>query len=180
MIGSTPSRVVRWRGLPTLWILLAGAPQLFAQGSVSNGEALFAGRVHFRNGAPACASCHRVAGSAFPGGGTMGPDLTREYTKLGPQGLDAVLQTLYFPAMNALFGTRPLTPEEQQDVRAYLESVTRNRGPDLTAELAAVAAGGFLVLLAITWRKGRGRVRSVRRALMGRAAGERRWAGSRT
>ncbi len=101
----------------------------------------------------------------------MGPDLTTAYAKLGPQGMQATLETLYFPAMNPLFNTRPLTPEEQQDLTTFFQAVGRNRGQDRTAELAAIAAAGFLVLLAVTWWKGRGRVRSVRRALLARASG---------
>src|SRR5690242_13461457 len=93
---------------------LLGAPA--GDPAASSGEALFTGRTPLANGGPACASCHAATGIGFPGGGSMGPDLTSEMSKLGPRGLHYALQTLYFPAMNALFLHRPLTPSEQDDL----------------------------------------------------------------
>ncbi|MGE5644938.1 MAG: hypothetical protein ACM336_04015 [Acidobacteriota bacterium] len=104
----------------------------------------------------------------------MGPDLTHEYSKLGPAALQATLGTLYFPAMNALFSTRPLTPREQQDLTAFFQSADRNPVENVTSGLGIIGAIGFAVLLGITWVKGRGRVRSVRRALLERAGAARR------
>lgn len=157
-----------------LAVLLAGAPELYAQGSATRGEALFTGQTRFQNGGPACGSCHSTSGLSFPQGGTMGPDLTHEYSKLGPAAMQATLETLYFPAMNALFAPRPLTPEEQQDLIAFFQSVDRNQVGNLTAGLGLIALIGFFILLGITWIKGRGRIRSVRRALLERAGAVRR------
>lgn len=158
-----------------LVLLAAGAAaEALAQGSAGNGEALFTGQTRFQNGGPACASCHTVAGLPFPKGGNMGPDLTHEYSKLGPAALQATLGTLYFPAMNALFSTRPLTPREQQDLTAFFQSADRNPVENVTSGLGIIGAIGFAVLLGITWVKGRGRVRSVRRALLERAGAARR------
>jgi hypothetical protein len=104
----------------------------------------------------------------------MGPDLTHEYSKLGPTAMQATLETLYFPAMNALFSPRPLTSDEQQDLAAFFQNVDRNRVENLTAGLGLIALLGFAILLGITWIKGRGRIHSVRHALLERAgAGER-------
>ena len=72
-------------------------------GSASAGRTLFLGTVRFKNGGPACSACHSVASLPFPRGGTMGPDLTKAYSKLGPQGLNSALETLFFPAMTPLF-----------------------------------------------------------------------------
>ncbi len=104
----------------------------------------------------------------------MGPDLTHEYSKLGPTAMQATLETLYFPAMNALFSPRPLTPEEQQDLTAFFQSADRNRAENLTGGLGVIGVIGFAVLLGITWIKGRGRIHSVRRALLERAGAGRR------
>ena len=60
--------------------------------SVAAGRALFLGTVRFQNGGPACSACHSVAGLAFAAGGTMGPDLTRVYSKMGPEGLAAPVE----------------------------------------------------------------------------------------
>src|SRR6478609_1000681 len=60
------------------------------------GESLFRGTTRFASGGPACAACHTVADLPFPSGGTMGPDLTHEYSKVGLAGLQGSLQTLFF------------------------------------------------------------------------------------
>lgn len=64
---------------------------------IKAGEALFTGQRRFQNGGPPCATCHSVATLPFPSGGTMAPDLTHEYSKLGPEGMHYALRTLYFP-----------------------------------------------------------------------------------
>ena len=168
------SRLGRWASIILFLVLAAGAAEALAQASAANGEALFTGQVRFQNGGPACGSCHSVAGLRFPKGGTMGPDLTHEYSKLGPAAMQATLETLYFPAMNALFSPRPLTPPEQQDLTAFFQSADRNPVENLTGGLTLIGLVGFFVLLGITWLKGRGRIRSVRRSLLERAGAARR------
>ncbi len=104
----------------------------------------------------------------------MGPDLTKTYTKFGPAGVDAMLQTLFFPAMMPVFQDRALTPAEQADLKAFLAGAAAlPPPPDYTLEFGLVALGGLLVLLASSgaiWRK---RLRGVRAALLKTAAGGR-------
>ena len=57
----------------------------------------------------------------FPGGGTLGPDLTRAYRKLGPRGTQSAMQTLYFQVMTPIYSVHPLGSEEQADLMAFLE-----------------------------------------------------------
>lgn len=142
---------------------------------IAAGEALFDGRSRMQNGGPACATCHTAAGLPFPSGGTMGPDLTKEYSKLGPQGLAIAIKTLYFPAMDPLFKDRPLTPGEQKELAAFILSIDRQPPPSSPAAALAVASlaalGGLFLW---TWLAvGRRRVRSVRRALVKRAGASR-------
>jgi cytochrome c peroxidase len=139
--------------------------------AIAAGAALFSGGMRMQNGGPACSSCHRAAGIPFPNGGTMGPDLTKEYSKLGGQGLGIALKSLNFPAMTAIFATRPLTDGEQAQLAAFFQSIDEQAPPRsptsalLTAALVALAG-----LLLWTWLAvGRRRVRSVRRALLERA-----------
>lgn len=142
-----------------------------AQGSATRGEALFAGRISFRNGGPACTSCHSVAGLPFPNGGTLGPNLTHEYAKLGPEGMDVAIETLYFPAMVPLYDSHPLTMGEQADLKAFLESAgAQPPSPNFTPLIGLIALGGFAVLLVITWALWRDRLRGVRRKLVATAA----------
>ena len=61
--------------------LPAAAAQTDSPELIRAGESLFQGTTRFANGGPACAACHTVGSLPFPGGGTMGPDLTHEYSK---------------------------------------------------------------------------------------------------
>lgn len=139
-------------------------------GNVEAGRALFAGRRRFQNGGPPCATCHSVATLPFPSGGTMAPNLTHEYSKLGPEGMHYALRTLYFPAMNALFLKRQLTDQEERDLSAFFENAdTAKRVNSHTGIFGGAAVVGLLVLVGVTWVSGRGRVHSVRRKLLRRA-----------
>jgi cytochrome c peroxidase len=135
---------------------------------IAAGEALFSGHVPMRNGGPACATCHTVAGIPFPYGGTMGPDLTKEYSKLGPQGMALALKTLYFPAMNPIFKNHPLTRNEREQLAAFFQSIDQRPSPPSPTVILFVASLGVLACLFLwTWLAvGRRRVRSVRRALL--------------
>ncbi len=140
--------------------------------SIDAGRALFTGDQPFANGGPPCLACHSAATLSFPYGGTVGPDLTHVTAKLGPEGLDYALQTLYFPTMTALFRTRPLTHEEQVDLGAFLQHANdSSTGGALTLEFGIIALVGLLILLVITALAGRGRVHSVRRRRLARPRG---------
>jgi ubiquinol-cytochrome c reductase cytochrome c subunit len=131
------------------------------------GRALFAGQAAMRNGGPPCASCHAISSLGFPNGGAMGPDLSGIYQTLGPDGTDAALQTLFFPTMMPVYDKRPLTPPEQQALKAFLAKAGNTPvGQRDTLVLAGLAVAGFIVLLAITWLAWRGRLRGVRAPLV--------------
>jgi len=98
----------------------------------------------------------------------MGPDLTGAYAKLGPEGLNSALETLYFPAMTPLFAYRPLTPDERRNLAAYIQGVNGQQSETPTPAIGGVALVGLLVLIAVTGIAGRRRVRSVRKALLER------------
>jgi mono/diheme cytochrome c family protein len=137
------------------------------EGSTERGEELFTGRIPFKNGGPPCSGCHTVSGLSFPGGGTLGPNLTRTYSKLGPEGLSTALHTLFFPTMAPLYDRHLLTPSERSDLFAFFQQadshlVVRNH----TIAVAAIALAGFAILLFLTWVLWRDRLRSVRRTLV--------------
>ncbi len=158
LISSLASGIAGAQSIP------AGAP-----GSSSRGERLFTGYDHFRNGGPACVSCHNIAGLDFPGGGTLGPDLTGAYQKLGPNGAQSALQTLYFRVMTPIYTAHPLMPDEQIDLVAFLEQAgsAASKGTTGTILLAAIVLGAIFVgFTGLLWRD---RVRSVRGAMVARA-----------
>jgi hypothetical protein len=169
--------------LKTLWVVIvllespavmrvqaadpAAPSQAAEQGSASAGKALFTGVRRLAKGGPACIECHTIASLTFPKGGSLGPDLTETYSKLGDVGLDVTLQTLYFPTMVPLFNHRPLTPGEQADLKAFFIGLQSSPAPrDETPVLASLALMGCLILLGITWGFGSPRPDSARRSLL--------------
>ena len=135
--------------------------------AVQRGKEFFAGQRPLQNGGPACASCHSIAGLAFPNGGTLAPDLTEEYAKLGPQGIDVALETLFFPAMTPIYDTRSLTQEERSDLGAFLENASTNPPPrGITPIIVLIPIGGSIVLLGISSLVWRDRLRGVRQRLV--------------
>ena len=147
----------------------AGTPTP-AAGTAHRGRDLFVGRLRFRNGGPPCASCHSLAGLPFPGGGTLGPDLTREFSRLGPDGMQTAMQTLYFPAMTPIYDRRPLTADEQADLIAFFQQ-TSNQASSVrnTVIIMCLGVAVFVSLLVITELVWRDRLTSVRGRLVARA-----------
>jgi mono/diheme cytochrome c family protein len=144
-----------------------------AQAAAHRGAELFTGRTRLRNRGPACISCHGIAGLPFPNGGTLGPDLTHVYKKLGPQGTQSAMQTLFFRVMTPIYNAHMLTAEEQADLMAFLQQAETKSSPQWNTQIILVAAlvlgGVFVLLTAILWKD---RVRSVRRALVYKATGQ--------
>lgn len=138
---------------------------------IALGRNLFTGATPLANGGPACAACHAAA-SVRAGGGTMGPDLTGIARRIGPEGLESALQTLYFPTMFPLFATHQLTIPERTAIGAFLVSTdgqTSNAARD-TLLIGGGALVGCFVLFAITAVLGRRRVSSVRRTRLPRSS----------
>lgn len=158
------------RYMAALSLGTAAQPSGTTEGDAAVGRALFTGQRRLQNRGPACITCHTAGNLTFPAGGTMAPDLTHESSKLGPEGMHYALRTLYFPAMNALFLKHQLTPEEELDLSAFFQQADQSKTEDhATGLLAGVAFAGLVLLIAITWFLGRGRVYSVRKAMLQRA-----------
>lgn len=139
-------------------------------GSPTRGEEFFAGQAHFRNGGPPCSSCHSIAGLPFPNGGTLGPDLTGVYHKLGAQGMQTAMKTLYFHVMTSIYDAHPLTLQERADLVAFFEEASTEPKPHWNTQIVALIAFiGFLILLLITHFVWRDRLKSVRRTMVERA-----------
>ncbi len=150
------------------------APVQIIPGDPVNGRALLVGAVSLQNGGPACIGCHTVAGVGELGGGALGPDLTGAFAKYGEQGLANFLNTYPLPTMKAVWTTIPLAPQEQADLRVFLQQAGASPPPANPALLlAGIGAAGGIVLLALAqfyWRK---RLLGVRRPLLRRVLRER-------
>ena len=147
----------------------APAPQTASPvglGDVAAGKALFTGTIRSKNGGAACIACHSVTGIDGLGGGTMGPDLTKAYTKLG-SALIAWPTTM--PVMRPIYVASPLTSQEKADLLAYLETEAAAQPSSQPGAWLVGWVGGsaFLLLLGahLIWRR---RLRDVRKALLNR------------
>jgi Cytochrome c. len=156
---------------PGTTVPVSPAPQVPPSGNPRTGEALFLGRIAFRNGGAPCFACHSVSGAGPLGGGTLGPDLTGAYTSFGETGISSILATLPFPTMKPIFDSRPLTPGEREDLKAFFRQSAAHPPGTPRAAIGALAAGGWIVLLLLTQATWRGRLRGVRRTLPTKAAG---------
>lgn len=147
----------------------AAAAESKSAGSAEQGERLFTGDADLRNGGPACSACHAVADV---GGGSMGPDLTSTYSRLG----DAMITWPQAMApMQAIFSEDPLTDTEKADLLAFFKA--KAAGEDLSASgpvamllgLSILGAVVLAVILSVVWKK---RLISVRAPMV---SGTNRW-----
>ena len=136
-------------------------------GDPAVGRALFTGRFDLENGGAACISCHDVAGLGPVGGGTLAKNLTRAAAVYGG-GLRAVLETPPFPAMQAVYAAHPLTPDEVANLSAYLvEAEHGDVAANSRLPFAAAGLGGMVLLTLLAGLVWRGRLRDVRKPLIG-------------
>lgn len=155
-------------------LILLFSIELHAQASAARGAGLFEGTIPFRAGGPACGACHTAAGVSFPNGGTLGPDLTTAYARYGPDAMQTIIASLFFPTMMPVFQNRLLTPAEQADLLAFFAESSKAAGPPNVApaiDIASIVVALILfALTALLWRR---RTVGVRHALVARATGDR-------
>lgn len=150
--------------------LLGMAATGFAAGDPQRGEALFAGGVRFANGGAPCVACHGVAALEGAGGASYGPDLTRLVADYGEEGVLAVLESLAFPSMEAIYADRGLTPGEQADLTAFFATTAELPAATASPVLPGLIGAGVVFLL--IWLAGRRRLGGVRKPLIAAALGK--------
>ena len=163
-------RQVRFLLICFLWFCFppsAGAADP-AAGDPLLGEALFAGTTSFTQGGAPCLACHGIAGRGLgmAGGASFGPDLTTIFDDYGAEGIAATLDDLAFPSMEPIYGTRPLTAEEQADMGAYLGKTAEDAELPAGKRMAGHVAIGLAVITTLLVVFGQGRLHGVRRPLV--------------
>ncbi len=105
---------------------------------VARGRELFAGQRRLGRGGAPCFACHAVRGDGaekghglgdelgLMGGGTLGPNLTFAYARLGEKGLTPVLAQMSTPVMRAVYANAALEDDEQMALKGYLASLARD------------------------------------------------------
>lgn len=156
-------------------VAAAGAPQTTApeptllgslSGTAAVGENLFTGSRRFDRRGPSCSACHSSSGLGALGGGTLGPDLTDAFAKLG-EGMILFPETS--PTMRPIFTERPLTDQEKADLLAFFRSAdVSERDTQQVIQLAGLALIGTAIIALFTHLIWRRRLGSVRKTLVGR------------
>jgi mono/diheme cytochrome c family protein len=125
---------------------------------IARGRGLFLGERHLQKGGAACFACHNIRGEGVMGGGTLGPDLTFAYARLGEKGTPSFLNMVETtsPVMRQVYATSPLDDGEQYALKAYLAHVARDGSPPRHERnfLLIGLEGMGLVLGAVTLRSG--------------------------
>jgi cytochrome c2 len=148
----------------------AGAPMTLRPEDAERGRRLFLGFEKLSAGGPPCVTCHAVARLPLPGGGTLGPDLTGVFSRLGAErGLAAWLTAPASPTMQPVYLDKALAPDEITSLVAFFRDTAMGGGaqdasPALAFLIAGCIGGGAgLVLLDFIWRN---RFTSVRAPLV--------------
>jgi cytochrome c2 len=117
-------------------------------GDAQRGAQFFIGQRRLQNDGIACMSCHTVSGVGTLGGGNLGPDLTKVFTRYGEAGLVSSLQNISFPTMLNVYLNKPLTNQEVADLVSFFEqSNTQSAGAAQQAARVFWIAGGIGALL---------------------------------
>ncbi|MCC7406108.1 MAG: c-type cytochrome [Bdellovibrionales bacterium] len=98
----------------------ATAPEATDQ-EIAKGQDLFQGKIRFSGGGPSCISCHNVKNEAVFGGGILAKELTTVYSRVGEQGLRAILTNPPFPVMKAAFDGKPILDDETHALVGFLK-----------------------------------------------------------
>ena len=149
-------------------LLLCPWTDAAATGDPNRGAALFVGSAAFENGGAPCLACHSLSGVGISDGANYGPDLSRMYEDFGEEGVAAVLGSLEFPSMAAIYASRPLNETEQADLVAYFARTSQLSVTPDDGKLALLVAVGVAIILAFTFVIGRRRMQAVRQPLVER------------
>lgn len=142
--------------------------EVAAAGDPNRGEALYVGSVALEKGGAPCLACHSLSGVGISDGANYGPDLSNLYEDYSEDGVAAVLESLTFPSMAAIYVDRPLTETEQADLLAYFAQTSKLSATPGNGKLALLVTIGVAALLAFTFLIGRRRMQAVRQSLVDR------------
>jgi mono/diheme cytochrome c family protein len=135
--------------------------------TIQLGAALFQGKKRFSRKGASCFSCHTVNYSEGMTGGGLAADLTNVSTRMGSQGIKAILKSLPFPAMKVTYSDHPLTDEEIEALAAFFTEVAKSQkrreiiiwkfhNANFLGQLLLMVLAGCLLLLGFygfLWRK---------------------------
>lgn len=95
------------------------------QDEIGRGRDLFQGKIRFVNNGPSCISCHHVKNDAVIGGGILAKDLTTVFSRMGGEGVRAILGGPPFPVMQAAYKEMPFTDDEIRALVGFLQQADK-------------------------------------------------------
>jgi len=132
---------------------------------IARGRDLFIGRRRLQRGGAPCFACHNARSATgnegLMGGGTLGPDLTFAYARMGEKGLAPALDQMATPVMSAVYGACRLDADEQYALKGYLAHLARDgTTPPRERDFFLLGLEGTALVLGLvtlsSWRKRRG------------------------
>jgi mono/diheme cytochrome c family protein len=152
------------------------AEPVFTAADAAFGRELAMGTRRLASGGAPCISCHAFHGIPMFGGGTLGPDLTHEFTRLGGgRAATAWLASPPTPTMKSVYSAHAIQPDEAHALAAYLDSLSKQEGGGAAhaeKRFLLIGLGGCLIALVAMdtiWRK---RFSAVRRPLVAGTRGQ--------
>lgn len=125
------------------------------------GGDLFEGKVRFANGGPSCNACHHVKSDAHLGGGVLASELTLVFSRMGKEGVSAILGSSPFAVMGAAYAGKEFSGKEINALVAFLQHIDKQQAQQMPKEwgwrMFSAGTGGLIVLLGIFSLAGRGR-----------------------
>lgn len=127
--------------------------------NAASGRKYFEGSQRFKNGGPACITCHNVTNDQLIPGGLLAKDLTDVYERMG-EGITLWLDAPPFPAMVNSYKDHQLTEQERMSLTAFFKDASEkkdkqklNSGFDffLFAGIGGVVA--IMILINLLWMK---------------------------
>jgi mono/diheme cytochrome c family protein len=125
------------------------------------GQDLFEGKVRFGNGGPSCNACHHVRSDALLGGGVMAAELSLVFSRLGREGVRAIIGASPFPVMQAAYAGKGFSDKEISALVGFLQHVDKEHARQMPKEwgwrMFSAGFGGVIVLAGIFSLAGRRR-----------------------
>ena len=125
------------------------------------GADLFYGKVRFANGGPSCNACHHIRSDEHLGGGVLAAELSLVFSRMGKEGVSAILTGNPFPAMGVAYAGKAFSDKEIHALVAFLQKVDQEHAHQMPKQwgwrMASAGTGGILVLLGIFSLAGRRR-----------------------
>lgn len=115
------------------------------------GQKLFDGSVRLANGGPACNACHHVSHDAVVVGGILARDLTLSFSRMGKEGVSAMLANAPFPVMQVAYEGKPISAGEVQALIGFLQQADKEHASQQPSsygwKMFFGGSGGVVVLL---------------------------------